>query len=258
LKQDSMFDRDKYNSFLKTKHFGRNLKVFDSLPSTNNRAMESDCSVFSAITASRQTDGRGRSGRKWVDFEGANLYFSLILPKIKAERILPFNILAGFAICDVLRNYLKCYLKWPNDIVYAGKKIAGILIDTKFNGNKLAKIVLGIGVNVNAEDVGKIIPQASSIKDETGQNAEPEKIMAFFMNTFEDYFSKFMDDDINIEKLWYDYSAHMNLPVNIHIDNKKTEVFEKGIDANGALIVAGKSGKLTKIYSGDIGYDFCR
>jgi len=253
-----MFDRDKYNSFLKTKNFGRNLTIFDSLQSTNNYALEHNCPVFSVITASRQTAGRGRSGRNWVCLEGENLYFTLILPKIEADRILPFNILAGFAMCDVLRNYFKCYLKWPNDIVYAGKKIAGILIDTRFNGNKLAKIVLGLGVNINAAGVYRIIPTASSIKDETGKDSDPEKIMAFFMNTFEDYFSKFMNDEINIEKLWYDYSAHLNLPVDIHINNKKTKVIEKGIDANGALIVAEKSGKLTKIYSGDIGYDFCR
>lgn len=253
-----MFDRDKYNLFLKTKNFGRNLQVFDSLQSTNTYALEHKCPVFSVITTSRQTSGRGRSGRKWTDFEGENLYFTLILPRIEGDRILPLNILAGFAMCDVLRTYFKCYLKWPNDIVYAGKKIAGILIDTKFNGNKLSKIVLGIGVNVNAEKVSKIIPTASSIKDETGKDAEPEKIMALFMNTFEDYFSRFMNDEINIEKLWYDYSAHLNLPVNIHIDNKKKEVLEKGIDSNGALIVAEKSGRLTKIYSGDIGYDFCR
>jgi len=253
-----MFDRQKYLSFLKTKNFGRNLTIFDYLQSTNNYASEHSCPVFSVVTASRQTGGRGRSGRKWVSFEGENLYFTLVLPKIEIGRILPFNLLAGFAMCDVLRSYFKCYLKWPNDIVYAGKKISGILIDTTFNGNKLVKIVLGIGVNVNAVGVDKIVPAASSIKDETGRDSEPEKIMAFFMNIFEDYFSKFMNDEINIEKMWYDYSAHLNLPINIHINNTRTKVIEKGIDTNGALIVAEKSGKLTKIYSGDIGYDFCR
>lgn len=253
-----MFDSNKYFSLLTAENFGNNLLVFDELESTNSYALENSYPVFSVISASKQTTGRGRSGREWLSFDGENLYFTLVIPKVEVYRILPLNLLAGFAMCDVLRNYFMCYMKWPNDIVYAGKKIAGILLDTKFNGNSLMKIVLGIGVNVNATGVSKIVSHASSIKDETGKDAEPEKIMAKFMNIFEQYFKRFMNDEIDLSEIWYDYSAHMNLPINIHINSKKTEVIEKGVDINGALIVTEKSGKLTKIYSGDVGYDICR
>jgi len=253
-----MFDRDKFFDSLETANFGRNFYYFDSLSSTNSFALDNNLPAFSVVATMNQTDGRGRSGRKWIEFSGDNLYFTLILPIINIKQILPLNILAGFALCDVIRGYLQCYLKWPNDIVYCGKKLAGILIETKFSGNNLSHIVLGIGINVNSENTSDIIAHATSIYDELHRKVLPETLLALFLNTFESHFERFLDNKIDIVNEWYRYSAYINSEISVHVNGVKKKYREEGVDENGGLIVREKSGKVSKIYSGDIGYDFCR
>jgi|Wag4MinimDraft_12_1082652.scaffolds.fasta_scaffold00009_43 BirA family biotin operon repressor/biotin-[acetyl-CoA-carboxylase] ligase len=253
-----MFNKDKFFDSLETVNFGRDFYYFDKLSSTNGYTLERKLPVFSVVATMNQTAGRGRSGRKWVEFPGDNLYFTLILPLINVKQILPLNLLAGFALCDVIRGYLQCYLKWPNDIVYCGKKLGGILIETKFSGNVLTQIVLGVGVNVNSENTCVIVPHATSLYDELQRKVSPEKLLSGFLNTFETYFEKFVDNKINIAKEWHRYSAYINSEISVHVEGLKKTFREEGVDENGGLIVKEKSGKVSKIYSGEIGYDFCR
>jgi BirA family biotin operon repressor/biotin-[acetyl-CoA-carboxylase] ligase len=253
-----MFDLD----YIKKKLFNTNysnILYFKELNSTNIYSLENDLPDFTVVLADKQTNGKGRSSRIWESSSDQNLYFSIVLPKMDINRLLPLNIVAGYALCDSVRKYcLNTDLKWPNDLVIEGKKLAGLLLDVKFSGNNLKKVVLGIGINVNIISFPETIKNiATSIKLNIGNFVQREELLADFLIEFEKKLDTLLNGNIDIKALWKDYSANLNKKINIHVGDIKQNFIERGINENGGLIVEDVSGKLSEIYTGDIGYDFC-
>ncbi len=157
------------------------LRHFDSIGSTNNEALAwalNGAADFSLVSADEQTAGRGRSRRKWVTPRGAALAFSLILRPSASESASPSLItgLGAVALVDALRSLgLTAQIKWPNDVLINRKKVAGILAETSWSGDKLEAIVLGIGVNVLSASVpppAELSFPATSVEAELGQTSE--------------------------------------------------------------------------------------
>lgn len=117
----------------------------------NNLAMLEDKTVVHAL---RQTSGRGRLTRKWVDLGEGNLFLSFVLKPSNSFCEVYSNLTQYLSVvlCYVLEEYgLEPQIKWPNDVLINGKKIAGILSETVMQGNNFKGLVLGIGVNLNAK-----------------------------------------------------------------------------------------------------------
>lgn len=253
-----MFDKNLYFATLNTQKLGRNFLYFQSIDSTNTYAIENKLPYGSIVFADMQIKGKGRSNRKWSSISDQNIYFSCVLGDIKPENLLQLNIIIGYAVCDVLRKYADCYLKWPNDIMVNNKKAGGILIETKFSGNHLEKVIFGIGINVNNthfEDVLKDI--ATSLKIVFGKDLSREILLAELVNELEIKIEQLKNNFIDLKKLWAFYSCCLNKEISVTVDNKKNIFIEKGINDYGGLIVSDKSGIERVLYSGDIGYDFC-
>ncbi|MCD8553061.1 biotin--[acetyl-CoA-carboxylase] ligase [Seleniivibrio sp.] len=251
-----MFDISLYESF-RGKSGG--IISLDSVNSTNIYAVSGSFPAFTVITAEEQTEGRGRSGRKWHSLKGLNLYFSIVLNGIEPQKLLPMNIFAGYVMADTLRDVAEIKIKWPNDIIAGGKKLAGILMETSFSGGTLEKAVLGIGLNVNIDEFPEdIAHMATSLKLLTGRNFFREELLASFMNNLESGYDDFITNRIDLVKLWSDYSAFLDKKISIHKDGVKTQYTERGIDDFGCLKVENDQGRPETIVTGDIGYDFCR
>jgi BirA family transcriptional regulator, biotin operon repressor / biotin---[acetyl-CoA-carboxylase] ligase len=110
----------------------------------------------SLVLADAQTVGRGRGGRRWLTQPGSSLAMSLILRPNPAEAAcLPrFTALPALGLIHALaRMGLRAELKWPNDVLLEGKKVAGVLVETAWQGEALEALVVGMGVNVNTESV---------------------------------------------------------------------------------------------------------
>lgn len=252
-----MFDKEIYFKFLNTKGLGRNFFYFQSIDSTNTYAIENSLPYGSIIFADIQTKGKGRSNRKWSSNCDQNLYFSCVLGDIKPENLLKLNIVIGFAVCNVLRKYVDCYLKWPNDIMINGKKVGGILIESRFNGNHLEKVIFGIGINVNDEDIEETLKDiATSLKIFLGKDLSREKLLAELINELEIKIEQLKNNSIDVKKLWPSYSCCFNREIAVTVNGKKNIYTEKGINDYGGLIVLDKSGIERVLYSGDVGYDF--
>jgi len=243
-----------------SKYFNRSVKLvtLSEVDSTNNYAVKNDLEPFTVVTAERQTEGRGRSGRKWYSDSG-NLYFSVVLDIRDSSMLLPLNIFAGYVLADTLKHLADVRVKWPNDMVVNGRKLAGILMETSFTGRNLEKAVLGIGLNVNISGFPEDIKEtATSLYLETGEEHSREEILASFMTNLENSFVLFTSKRVDIVKLWRNYSAFLDKKISIHKDGVKTVYTEKGIDETGCLLAIDETGSLRTIVTGDIGYDFCR
>ncbi len=159
------------------------LRVFERIGSTNDEALAwaaRGARDFSLVLADEQTKGRGRLTRRWHTPAGMALAFSLILRPTAPEARFPMRLsgLASLAIADALANVgLQSAIKWPNDVLVGGRKLAGILVECTWKGAVLDSCVIGIGLNAF---VGSI-PEAKDLRYpatsvETELGTRPERL----------------------------------------------------------------------------------
>ena len=162
------------------------VKYFDSIGSTNNEALAwatNDAKDLSLVIADEQTAGRGRLDRKWFTPKGTALAFSLILrPSAEEKPYLTRMVgLAALAIADALRTRgLIAQIKWPNDVLLNGHKVAGILVESVWSGEEVDCLVIGIGLNVlkNAVPPAELLQfPATSLEESLGPEVAREGIL---------------------------------------------------------------------------------
>jgi BirA family biotin operon repressor/biotin-[acetyl-CoA-carboxylase] ligase len=162
------------------------VKYFDSIGSTNNEALAwatSEAKDMSLVIADEQTAGRGRLDRKWFTPPGTALAFSLILhPTAEEKPYLSRMVgLAALAVVDTLSTRgLIAQIKWPNDILLNGQKVAGILIESVWSGEEVDCLVIGIGMNILEGSVPStelLHFPATSLEESLGPAVEREKVL---------------------------------------------------------------------------------
>src|SRR5512133_1707852 len=162
------------------------VRYFDTIGSTNNEALAwatSGARDLSLVIADEQTAGRGRLDRKWFTPKGTALAFSLILRPTPREKQHLTRIvgLAALAAADALRTHeLAAQIKWPNDILLNGRKVAGILIESVWSGEEVDYLVIGIGVNVlnGAVPPAELLQfPATSLAESLGSAVEREAVL---------------------------------------------------------------------------------
>ena len=138
------------------------------------------------ITTDFQTAGRGKPGRTWVSPKGKNLLFSILLrPKVAANKALIVTQITCQTVISVLKKYgIDAVPKRPNDVLVDGKKICGVLTEASTKENKIESVIVGIGLNVNAEQK-ELIPEATSMKILKNQEFSREEILNDFLAQFE-------------------------------------------------------------------------
>jgi BirA family biotin operon repressor/biotin-[acetyl-CoA-carboxylase] ligase len=165
-----------------------NLVKLHATASTNDelksRFRESELPHLTTLYAIEQTSGKGQQGASWVSEKGKNLTFSVLLTQ-NIQKISPFliNKIISVTIVDWLKNELQVQakIKWPNDILSVQHKLAGILIENNYSGEKLTHSIVGIGLNVNQESFDGL-PRAISLKNLTGREFDLEELLISFLS----------------------------------------------------------------------------
>ncbi|MBQ8265743.1 MAG: biotin--[Bacteroides sp.] len=140
------------------------------VPSTNSYlaqlCKESKAKEFHTVITDDQTAGRGQRGNTWESECGKNLTFSTVLypTALEAKEQFYLSMAIAFATVDALENYTDGFsIKWPNDIYWKDKKIAGILIENELEGKFITQSIVGIGLNVNQEVFHSSAPNPVSL-----------------------------------------------------------------------------------------------
>ena len=197
------------------------------------------------MTAEVQTQGKGRSGRTWESPKGG-LWFSLIIrPRITIDRI---PLLQFWAANSLRRGVEETYgvhpeVKWPNDLVVDGKKLAGILIETKIIGSWPEYAIVGVGLNVNLAP--KDLPSgASSIFLVRKKKFSLKETLDSILVIFEDHYETLKDERLVVAD-WWEHCAHQVKPV--VVDAEKIKISGKcvGVNPDGSIIVQTDHGMVT-------------
>lgn len=232
-------DCDKIKANLKTGRIGKKIIVYDRTSSTNSIAAEyvkdkkSDGLV---IFAEEQSSGRGRAGHKWTTGRADSILCSIILTKTMMNAEL-LSVTCAVAVADCLGRNAK--IKWPNDIIFNGKKIAGILLESKRSGSGCAYII-GIGINCHQKQSsfsGELKPIATSIDIENGAFCDRISLAKRLLTSMEYWLEIAEKSEKEITGKWRELSIQLGHRVTVIFNGKKFTGNCIGIDPQKGLIL---------------------
>jgi BirA family biotin operon repressor/biotin-[acetyl-CoA-carboxylase] ligase len=202
------------------------------------------------VIAEAQTHGRGRLSREWLSPEGG-IYFTLVLrPRISPAYAPRINLMAAIAVAATIRKLfgLKAELKWPNDVLIAGKKVCGILAEMDAEMDVVNFVNVGIGINGNAS-VPQFEKTATSLRDILGREISRKEFVSALLVEIERQLPLLMKADL-LEQ-WKELSVTLNKDVRIMSLGEEVIGQAIDIDATGALILKSKDGSLRTVLVGD-------
>ena len=254
-----MFNLEDFDIKLDTDFIGRNFIYCEEVESTNSLLLdkENKFNVNGTVAlAEKQMKGKGRHSRIWYSAKDQNLTFSILLTDKKYFKKLLniINFAASLSVALAIENLyqLKTELKWPNDILINGKKTAGILLESFSHGSSIERMVIGIGLNVNQTLFqGSFNYPPTSIKQETNESIEREKLLSEILNIFEDMLYSIEIKSKEIMNDWKSRCRMIGEKISITDgDNSRYGIFND-IDENGFLLLR-TGNKIEKIHFGDV------
>lgn len=248
---------------LKTNKIGQRAYYFDSIDSTQNQALKmatEPTNDGALIVASKQTGGKGRSGRKWISPKGG-IWISIILqPKFDISITTLFPIASALAVSKALEKTMSISpeLKWPNDLTLNGKKIAGMLVDVSLESNQIENMVLGVGINfdIEAKKVEKLLKDTPNFYGVASLNGRKkikpvELVQAFLAELEKIYESLNSKHTKKIISEWTKRSSTIGKKIEMNTIDETIKGRAVKIDEDGALIVD-TGDKLQRVIAGDI------
>jgi BirA family biotin operon repressor/biotin-[acetyl-CoA-carboxylase] ligase len=245
---------------LSTHDLGQVLHCHDVLPSTNDLAKqlaEEGAGHGEVVVAESQTAGRGRRGRAWVSPPRKNLYLSVVIrPELPPQRAPEVTLVTSVAVCEAVRQAgVNASIKWPNDVILGGRKIAGILVEMAAEMDRVQWVVIGIGVNLNVapgelpDDLRDI---ATSISEARGEPVPRALFAAALLGGLEEWLDRHAAEGFEpVRHAWRSLSGTLGCEVRVSTGDEEVTGVAEDIDESGALLVRGAAG-LRRIVAGEV------
>lgn len=217
--------------------------------STNDEAARyarAGASHGTLVIAERQEAGRGREGRPWASPPGG-LYLSAVMrPPLPLADVPPMTLAIGIAVCDAARAFgAPAALKWPNDVLVADKKLAGVLVETQSQGGRLDSVIVGVGVNLGS------VP-AEVAHRATALQIAREVFLAELVAQLERWVDRYVACGLeSIIPAWTERMAR-GLSAIAQIAGAPLTGELAGIDRDGALLLKDHTGTVHRVRSGDV------
>ncbi len=255
----SLLDKTKLKRLLP--HKAIKLEIFESLPSTNDYLLANKTSQkIQVCLAEQQTKGRGRFHRAWHSPFAQNLYFSVRYAfNTDISELGGVSLVASLAIAHTL-NELKILpdtilLKWPNDIIYDHKKLAGNLVEVQAETHDLCQVILGIGINVNMSKAPAqhILQAWTSLRNITGQHFDRTTLAASLLNNLIIYLARFAESGLTtFVSEWQKYDALRDKKITLLVGEQSIKGVGCGINAQGHLLLKrDDTGKIQAFSAGE-------
>ena len=207
----------------------------------------------SVVMAEYQTLGRGQAGNSWYSGKGKNLLFSFLLYPhcVKAKDQFIISRIVSLAIIKLLQQYTdNVTIKWPNDIYWNNKKIAGILIENSLMGQHIGYTIIGIGLNVNEDEFPEHLPNPVSMKQIMGYELDREKNLLLFQTEFLRLYHSLQRGEI--AAIENEYMHHMYRKNGVHLFADADGQFKASIKKvlpTGHLVLSTHPDREERVYS---------
>ena len=241
---------------LRTDFVGRRVIYLTSTHSTQDiarREAEDGVPEGTVVIAEEQTAGRGRFGRRWVSPAGLNLYLTIVL-RPDLARLRALSIAAPLAVCRAVDavSDVRPLIKWPNDVIVNGKKLAGVLIESETSGENVRHALVGIGINVNYRvDDPEISGIATSLIQQENSPVSREKLLAVLMNEMESLYNTSISGG-EVHDRWKARLDTLGREVTVRFQGESYEGVAEDVDAYGNLLLRLADGRVLTLEAGEV------
>jgi BirA family biotin operon repressor/biotin-[acetyl-CoA-carboxylase] ligase len=206
------------------------------------------------VIATTQSAGRGRDGRPWASPPGLGVYLSAVIRSpLPLVEVPPLTLAIGIGLCDAIRaTGVHACLKWPNDALVDGKKLAGVLVEAQSQGGKLDAIVIGIGVNLAGDLPPEIAGIATTLEAASSMPIDREAFIAALLAYVERWVDRYVA--MGLEEIIPAWTQRMaiGLSARATIGGSALVGEVAGLDDDGALLLRDRDGALHRVRSGDV------
>lgn len=226
---------------------------FDEINSTNvflyDKISENNDISDMVVVAAHQTAGRGMDKNRWESEAGKNLLFSIALNVnfLEAENQFKISQAVSVAIVETLSQFVddkRLFIKWPNDIYFGDKKLAGMLIQNTIEGRMMGVSIIGIGLNVNQIEFSKDIPNPISLKMISGRDFDLDNLLNQLVSSIKTKVESLRDKENQneINEKYVSRSYRFGIWSDYFYQNQVKSMIIKGFDKYGRLLLHDKEG----------------
>lgn len=251
---DSELSAESISHGLATRFIGRRTVYHQRLPTTMDAARDearNGAAEGTVVVAGEQTAARGRLKRSWLSPRG-NIAFSVILYPTR-EQLAALIMVSSLAVVGGIETVtgLQAGIKWPNDVLVAGKKVCGILIESSFQGSRLDYAIVGVGINVNLEpaDFPEITPIATSLSLELGKSVSRLRLIRTVLSDLE---RLYLAPQETVFRQWQDRLVTLGSDVRVTSGDTLLDGVAESVEPDGSLMLRLPDGRLTRITVGDV------
>jgi BirA family biotin operon repressor/biotin-[acetyl-CoA-carboxylase] ligase len=226
---------------------------FDEINSTNvflyDKISENNDISDMVVVAAHQTAGRGMDKNRWESEAGKNLLFSIALNVnfLEAENQFKISQAVSVAIVETLSQFVddkRLFIKWPNDIYFGDKKLAGMLIQNTIEGRMMGVSIIGIGLNVNQIEFSKDIPNPISLKMISGQDFDLDNLLNQLVSSIKTKVEslRYKENQNEINEKYVSRSYRFGIWSDYFYQNQVKSMIINGFDKYGRLLLHDKEG----------------
>lgn len=241
---------------------GRDIRVFEATNSTNDvveKLARDGVREGVVVFAEAQTRGRGRLGRTWLSPARKGLWFSVLLrPDLRPQQATQLTVASATALARAIRRQtnLTPEIKWPNDILIGGRKVAGILTELSAELDHVRYLIIGIGVDVNlatADLPPELRKLATSLRIEIGQPVLRTELAAAILQELDADYARVCAGQFEaLADEWEAQCTTIGREVTIRIGDRTLRGIAEALDSEGALLLRTQHGRLERIIGGDV------
>ncbi len=259
---DALHADDLFARLGKTRVVGRDIQVFERTTSTNDvveKLARDGVKEGAVVFAESQTKGRGRLGRIWQSPTRKGLWFSVLLrPDMRLQETTQLTVISATALQRAFKAVacVSAEIKWPNDLLIGGKKVAGILTEMSAEVDRVRHVIIGIGVDVNQdanELAGELRHTATSLKIAAGGEICRAELATEILRELDaDYARVCAGKFPEVADEWETACVTIGKNVTVHVGDRKFRGRAEALDDDGALLVRTEHGHLERIIGGDV------
>ena len=240
------------------------ITLLDEVDSTNDEAarqLAAGRPTPFVILARQQTRGRGRLGRVWHSEANGNLYSSFAFrPTLAPAEMTTFTLWMGVNVCELIANFCQVApgIKWPNDILFEGRKAGGMLTEARIDADQIRDLVFGLGLNLNSPAGGwpaDLTRHATSLSEQMPTALDANRFTAALIGRVLLAYTQFVDGDYRktFADLWNRHDVLRGRPVTILQAGKRHTGSAAGVDDAGSLLVrATGGGRPLRFHAGEV------
>ena len=241
---------------------GRDIIILKQTTSTNDELEKAALNGHEeglVVFAESQTHGRGRMGRRWSSPTGKGLWFSFLLrPKLAPGECTQLTAATATALVRAIQDKINIApeIKWPNDLMIRGKKIAGILTEMSAELDKVRHVIVGIGIDVNqtaSEFPAEIQSTATSLKLATGKNISRTDLAITILHELDQDYSRIVRGKFSaVADEWASRCSTLGKQVKIIVGRRRIIGLAEALDESGALLIRTQHGRGERVTGGDL------